>query len=72
MFLLRAVAVGGAQGAKVEAGVRVASDVPSVRPSVLGTEVPVGRDPSRPLVLIGPYAHHSNILPWCEWGVGRE
>jgi hypothetical protein len=20
---------------------------------------------NRPLVLIGPYAHHSSILPWC-------
>lgn len=30
------------------------------------TVKPVSDDPTRPIVFVGPYEHHSNLLPWRE------
>ena len=27
---------------------------------------PIGEDANRPIVFVGPFEHHSNILPWRE------
>lgn len=27
---------------------------------------PVSDDPRRPIVFVGPFEHHSNLLPWRE------
>ncbi len=34
--------------------------------ALLGLDRPVADGTARPLVLVGPYEHHSNILPWRE------
>jgi len=34
--------------------------------SILGLKVQLEKDSPRPLVLVGPWEHHSNLLPWRE------